>query len=141
MLFTYLVADMQAGALLVKFFTALSVNKWIVLTMVVIFFIIWGCVLDPLTALLVLVPLLIPVVRAVGIDAVHFGVVIVLTLMIGLVTPPVGIVLYLAAALAKCTFEEVVKESLLFLAALFLVLGICMYWEDLVLWLPRYFSG
>ena len=52
-----------------------------------------------------------------------------------------GIVLYLAAALAKCTFEDVVKESMLFLAALILVLGICMYWPDLVLWMPRYFSG
>ena len=140
-LFTYLVADMQAGELMVKFFTTLSSNKWVILTMIVVFFLIWGCVLDPLTALLVLVPLLIPVVDAVEINTIHFGVVIVLTLMIGLVTPPVGIVLYLAAALAKCTFEDVVKESLLFLAALFLVLGVCMYWPDLVLWLPRYFSG
>ena len=140
-LFTYLVADMQAGELLVKFFTSFSSNKGVILSMTVVFFLIWGCVLDPITALIVLVPLLIPVVNAVGIDTIHFGVVIVLTLMIGLVTPPVGIVLYLAAALAKCTFEEVVKESLLFLVALFLVLGICMYWEDLVLWLPRIFSS
>jgi len=140
-IFTYLVADMRAGELLVKFFTGFSSNKYIIITMIVVFFLIWGCLLDILTALLVLVPLLIPMVNAVGIDTVHFGVVIVLTLMIGLVTPPVGVLLYLTAALADCAFEDVVKESLLFLAALVTVLGICMYWEGLVLWLPRYFSG
>lgn len=140
-LFTYLIADMRAGEVLVKFFVSLSADKWVSLTVIVVFFLIWGCVMDPITALLVLVPLLVPVVSAVGIDSVHFGVVIVLTLMIGLVTPPVGIILYLAAALAECKVEDVVKESLLFLAALFLVLVICTYFEDLVLWLPRYFSG
>ena len=136
-LFAYLVADMQAGALLVKFFTAFSGERWVTLTIIVLFFLVWGCVLDPITALLVLVPLLVPVANAVGIDTIHFGVVIVLTLMIGLVTPPVGIVMYLAAALAKCTFEEVVKESLIFLVALFSVLAICVYLPGVVLWLPR----
>jgi len=139
-LFAYLVADMRAGELLVNFFTAISSDKWVVLTMIVAFFLIWGCILDPITALIVLVPLLIPVANAVGIDTIHFGVVIVLTLMIGLVTPPVGIILYLAAALAKCTFEDVVKESAIFLLALFIVLAICMYLPGVVLWLPHYLS-
>jgi len=139
-LFAYLVADMRAGDLLVNFFTAVSSDKWVTLTLIVGFFLVWGCILDPITALVVLIPLLIPVVNKVGIDTTHFGVVIVLTLMIGLVTPPVGIVLYLAAALADCTFEEVVKESALFLLALFIVLAICMYLEGLVLWLPHYLS-
>lgn len=139
-LFAYLVADMRAGELLVKFFTAVSSDRWVTLTLIVAFFLVWGCILDPITALVVLVPLLIPVANEVGIDSVHFGVVVVLTLMIGLVTPPVGIVLYLAAALADCTFEEVVKESAIFLLALFIVLSICMYLEGAVLWLPRHLS-
>lgn len=139
-LFAYLVADMQAGELLVNFFTAVSSDKWVTLTLIVAFFLIWGCVLDPITALVVLVPLLIPVVDAVGINVTHFGVVVVLTLMIGNVTPPMGIVLYLGAALANCTFEEVVKEAILFLVALFMVLAICMYLEGVVLWLPHYLS-
>lgn len=140
-LFAYLVADMQAGELLVHFFSSVSGDKWVVLTLIVLFFLLWGCVFDPITALVVLVPLLMPVVRAVGIDAVHFGVVIVLTLMIGLITPPVGIVLYLGASLADCSFEEVVKESAVFLIALFLVLAICIYFPSVVLFLPRYFGG
>lgn len=140
-LFSYLVADMRAADLLVKFFTAFSSDKWVVLTVLVGFFLIWGCVLDPITALLVVVPLLVPVANAVDIDTVHFGVVVVLTLMIGLVTPPVGIVMYIAAALATCRYEEVVKESAWFLFALVMVLAICMYQENLILWLPRYFSG
>ena len=140
-LFAYLVADMRAGELLVKFFTALSSDKWVILTVIVIFFLIWGCVLDPITALVVLVPLLVPVANAVGIDTIHFGVVIVLTLMIGNFTPPVGIVLYLTAAMANSRIEDVVKESGWFLLALLSVLAICMYLEGVVLWLPRYFSG
>jgi len=116
-------------------------KKWVVLTLIVFFFLLWGCVLDPITALIVLIPLLIPIVKAVGIHTVHFGVVIVLTLMIGLITPPVGIILYLGASLADCRFEEVVKESAIFLIALFLVLIICMYFPGVILWLPRYFGG
>lgn len=139
-LFSYLVAEMRAGEVVVKFFTSVSGNKWIILSMIVGFFLLWGCVLDTITALVVLVPLLIPLVAQVGIDMVHFGVVIVLTLMIGLITPPVAILLYLAASLADCTFGDVVKESWLFLAALFFVLLGCMYLPEIVLWLPRYFS-
>lgn len=140
-LFAYLVADMQAGEALVHFFSAVSGDKWAVLTLIVLFFLLWGCFFDPITALVILVPLLIPLVKAAGINTVHFGVVIVLTLMIGLVTPPVGIVLYLGASLADCPVEKVVKESAIFLIALFLVLIICMFLPDVVLWLPRFFGG
>ena len=140
-LFSYLVADMQTGQILVDFFGSISQNPVVILCLVVVFFLIWGAVLDPITALVVLVPLLLPLVESVGIDIIHFGVVIVLTLMIGLVTPPVGIVLYLSASLANCSFEEVVRESWIFLFALFLVLAICIFIPDLVLWLPRYLSA
>jgi tripartite ATP-independent transporter DctM subunit len=139
-LFCYLVADMKAGELIAKFFTAFSSDKWVTLTIIVIFFIIWGCLLDPITALVVVVPLLLPVVKAVGIDYIHFGVVVVLTLMIGLITPPFAVVSYLMAAFANCTFEEVVKESIFFMIALFIVLAICMYLPGIVLWLPHYLA-
>lgn len=138
--FAYLVAEMQAGELIATFFGGISSNKWIVLTLIVVFFIIWGCLLDPITALVVMVPLLVPVVQQMGIDINHFGVVIVLTLMIGGVTPPMGILTFLSASLANCSYEEVVKESVIFLIALFLVLALCMYFPDLLLWIPRRFS-
>jgi len=137
-LFGYLVAEMQAGQLIAQFFGRLSGDKWVTLSLIVAFFLIWGCVLDPITGLVVLVPLLIPLVNQVGLSLIHFGVVIVLTLMIGLVTPPVGLVLYLSASLADCSFENVVKESWIFLLALFLVLLGCMYLPGVVLWLPRH---
>jgi len=139
-LFSYLVAEMRAGELIANFFTTFSANKWVVLTMIVAFLTLWGCLLDPVTALVILVPLLVPVATKVGIDVTHFGVVVVLTLMIGGVTPPVGILTFLGASLAECPYEEVVKESVIFLVALFIVLAACMYFPDLVLWVPRRFQ-
>jgi tripartite ATP-independent transporter DctM subunit len=139
-LFSYLVAEMRAGELIVRFFTTFSANKWVVLTLIVAFLTIWGCLLDPITALVILVPLLVPVAAKVGIDITHFGVVVVLTLMIGGVTPPMGILTFLGASLADCPYEEVVKESVIFLTALFIVLAVCMYLPGLVLWLPRLFE-
>ncbi len=140
-LFAYLVAEMQAGELINEFFTNISTNKWVILSLIVGFFIIWGCLLDPITALVVMVPLTLPVVTSAGIDPVHFGVVTVLTLMIGGVTPPMGILVFLGASLANCSFEEVVKESWIFLLALFLVLALCMFVPDLLLWVPNYYSS
>ena len=83
-----------------QFFTSLTQSKWMMLVILNVFFLIWGCILEPMTALIVVVPMLMPLVEAVGIDPIHFGVVIVLNLMIALVTPPVGVVLYLATSLA-----------------------------------------
>ena len=86
-IFGYLVAEMRAGEVLLQFFTSISHSKWIILCIFNIFFLIWGCILEPMTALVVVVPMLMPLVKSVGIDPIHFGVVIVLNLMIALFTP------------------------------------------------------
>jgi C4-dicarboxylate transporter DctM subunit len=130
---------MGLGAALVKLFLSISTNKWVILGVINVFFLIWGCFLDPITAMLIVVPILIPLVQQVGIDLVHFGLVVVLNLMIGLVTPPVGLVLYLATSMAQTRFEEVVRELLPFLAALIAVLIICTFAPAFVLWLPNLF--
>ena len=87
--FSWLIASMGAGEILVRFFTSISTNKWVILAILNAFFLLWGCVLDPNTGLVVVVPMLMPLIEKLGIDPVHFGVVIILNLMIGLVTPPV----------------------------------------------------
>ena len=135
-IFSYLVADMRAGEMLAGFFTSISHSRWVVLCIINIFFLIWGCILEPMTALIVVVPMLMPLVKAVGIDPIHFGVVIVLNLMIALVTPPVGVVLYLATFLSESTFHEVVREIPPFLIALLLALVCVTFIPDLCLWLP-----
>ena len=106
-----------------------------------IFFLIWGCILEPMTALVVVVPMLMPLVKSVGIDPIHFGVVIVLNLMIALFTPPVGIVLYLATALSGERLRIVIKETPAFLIALLLALICVTFFPGLSLWLPRLFLG
>jgi C4-dicarboxylate transporter DctM subunit len=140
-IFSYLVAQMRAGEILVTFFTSLSQSKWVILSIINVFFLIWGCILEPMSALLVVVPMLMPLVQAVGIDPIHFGVVIVLNLMIGLVTPPVGVVLFLATSLAEERFHSVVRELPPFLIALLLALVCVTFIPDLSLWLPCLLMG
>jgi tripartite ATP-independent transporter DctM subunit len=140
-IFSYLVAEMRAGDILAEFFTSFSRDKWVILSLINVFFLVWGCVLEPMAALVVVVPMLMPLVQAVGIDFVHFGVVIVLNLMIGLVSPPVGVVLYLATSLSGERFHKVVAETPIFLAALFLALVCVTFWPDLSLWLPNWLMG
>lgn len=136
-LFAWIIANMGLGDALVELFTSISANKWVVLIILNIFFIIWGTVLDPLSATFILIPIFLPLVESVGIDLVHFGVVIVINFGIGMVTPPVGGVLYLATAIAKAEFELVVKEIIPYLIALILILITCTFLPGIVLWLPN----
>ncbi|UCF85101.1 MAG: TRAP transporter large permease [Desulfobacteraceae bacterium] len=140
-IFSYLVAEMRAGEVLLNFFTSVSQSKWVILCILNIFFLIWGCILEPMTALVVVVPMLMPLVKAVGIDPIHFGVVVVLNLMIALFTPPVGIGLYLATTLSGERFNLVVRETPPFLLALVLALISVTFVPELSLWLPRVFMG
>ncbi len=139
--FSWLIASMGAGEILVRFFTSMSTNKWVILAILNVFFLLWGCVLDPNTGLVVVVPMLMPLIEKLGIDPVHFGVVIILNLMIGLVTPPVGFLAYLTTTIAGAKFEQVVKESWVFILALILALITSTFFPGLVLWLPRTLMG
>jgi tripartite ATP-independent transporter DctM subunit len=139
--FSWLIASMGTGEILVRFFTSISTNKWVILAILNVFFLLWGCVLDPNTGLVVVVPMLMPLIEKLGIDPVHFGVVIILNLMIGLVTPPVGFLAYLTTTIAETKFEKVVKESWIFILALILALATSTFFPDLVLWLPRTLMG
>ena len=136
-LFVWIVANMGLGTVLVDMFKAISTDKWTVLIILNIFLLIWGLVLDPLTAMFVLVPVFVPLVREVGIDLVHFGVLVVINLGLALVTPPVGGVLFVTTAIGHADFELVVKEMIPFLIALILVLVTCTFLPNLVLWLPN----
>lgn len=96
-----------------------------------------GLFMEPVAAMLLLVPILLPAVKIVGIDLVHFGIVTVLALCIGLLTPPVGIVLYIVARIADVTVERLSVAVLPFLAPIFLVLLAVILWPELALGLPR----
>jgi TRAP-type C4-dicarboxylate transport system permease large subunit len=96
-----------------------------------------GCFLEPTAAITILVPILLPIARELGIDPVHFGLVMVLNLMIGLLHPPMGMVLFVLARVARLSVERTTMAILPWLVPLLLSLGIITYAPSLVLWLPR----
>ena len=96
-----------------------------------------GCLLEGITILLVIVPIFIPPAQALGIDMVHFGVVVVVNLMIGLITPPYGLLLFVVASVARVPLMPVVCDVLPFLGAMIGALAFITFLPDVVLWLPR----
>jgi tripartite ATP-independent transporter DctM subunit len=111
------------------------------LILVNVFLLAVGCFMETIAAITILVPVLLPVALKLGIDPVHFGIVMVLNLMIGLLTPPVGMVLYVLSRVARITFEECVKAVAPFLVPLVLVLILVTFVPQTVLWLPGLLAG
>jgi tripartite ATP-independent transporter DctM subunit len=96
-----------------------------------------GCLLEGTTILLIIVPVLIPTAKALGIDMVHFGVVVVINIMLGLITPPYGLLLFIMKQIAEVPLRDLVRETLPFLWAMIGALALITYFPSLVLWLPR----
>ena len=96
-----------------------------------------GCLLEGSTILLVIVPIFIPTAKALGIDLVHFGVVVVVNIMIGLLTPPYGLLLFVLANMTKQPLGAIVREALPFILMSIVVLAIITVVPDSILWLPR----
>jgi TRAP-type C4-dicarboxylate transport system permease large subunit len=95
-----------------------------------------GTIMDMAPLILILTPILLPVIVGVGVDPVHFGMIMLVNLGIGLITPPVGAVLFVGAAVGKVTIEATVKALVPFYVALFLVLMMVTYIPAISLWLP-----
>jgi C4-dicarboxylate transporter DctM subunit len=96
-----------------------------------------GCFLEGTTILLVIVPVLLPTAQALGIDPVHFGVVAVMNIMLGLVTPPYGLLLFMMMKISGVPLKELVREVMPFLGVMFAALALITFVPDLVLFLPR----
>ncbi|MBU8538391.1 TRAP transporter large permease [Falsiroseomonas tokyonensis] len=99
-----------------------------------------GCLMEGSTILLVVVPVLVPTAQALGVDMVHFGIVVVVNIMIGLVTPPYGLLLFIVAKLSGAPISAVVRHTLPFLAAMLAALMLMTFVPEIVLWLPRRFG-
>ncbi|MBU0584412.1 MAG: TRAP transporter large permease [Alphaproteobacteria bacterium] len=96
-----------------------------------------GCLLEGTTILLVIVPVLIPTAKLLGVDMVHFGVVVVVNIMIGLITPPYGLLLFIMTRIADVPLRDLVRDVLPFLGAMLASLALITFFPALVLWLPR----
>lgn len=128
---------MQLPARITEFFTSLSDNKYVILMYLNIMLLLIGTLMDMAPIILILTPVLLPVTNALGIDPVHFGMIMMVNLGIGLITPPVGSVLFVASAVSKQKIEVVVKAMLPFYAMLLVVLAMVTYIPWVSLWLPH----
>jgi TRAP-type C4-dicarboxylate transport system permease large subunit len=113
----------------------LSAGGFLLLVNIVL--LILGCLLEGSTILLVVVPIFIPTAKALGIDLVHFGVVVVVNIMIGLLTPPYGLLLFIIANMTKQPLSAIVREAAPFIIMALVVLAIITAVPESVLWLPK----
>ena len=121
--------------------TAWSANPLVYLLIVNMLLLFVGCFMEGIAAMLILIPILVPVAMKLGIDPIHFGLVFVLNLMIGTVTPPVGVVLYVVSNIARISFERMSRAIVPFLIPLLVVLAAITLWPPLTTWLPGLLIG
>jgi tripartite ATP-independent transporter DctM subunit len=135
--FGYIVALMQVPAKVTTFFLTLSDNKYVILMMINIMLLILGCLMDMAPLILICTPILLPIIMKLGVDPVHFGIIMIVNLGIGLLTPPVGSVLFVGCAIGKVTIEQVTRSIWPFYIVMFIVLMLVTYVPEITLWLPR----
>ncbi|MFI4930197.1 MAG: TRAP transporter large permease [Burkholderiales bacterium] len=135
--FGYLMALMQIPLKVTTFFTNIADNKYVILLLINIMLLVLGCLMDMAPLILILTPILLPVVRSLGVDPVHFGMIMMVNLGIGLITPPVGTLLFVGSAISKLRMGVIVRAMVPFFGALFIVLMLVTYIPWLSLWLPR----
>jgi tripartite ATP-independent transporter DctM subunit len=136
-IFAWLLTLSQAAETMAGFILGLTSERWVFLLLVNALLLFVGCFLDTIAAITILVPILMPIALKLGIDPVHLGLIMVLNLMIGLLHPPLGMVLFVLARVAKLTVEQTTMAILPWLIPLFLALAAITFLPELTLWLPR----
>ena len=135
--FGYVMTLMQIPLKITNLFTSLTSNPYLILFYINIMLLILGTLMDMAPLILILTPILLPVVKTLGMDPVHFGIIIMVNLGIGLLTPPVGSVLFVGSAVGKIKIEALVKAMYPFFGVLLALLAMVTYVPALTLWLPR----
>ncbi len=139
--FSYLLLLGDISGKLVAFLTSITMNKYLILFLLNLILLFFGCVMEAGVALILLVPILVPVLNIVGIDLVHFGVVMSLNLMIGVATPPIGMALFVVSHIAGIRVEKLMRSIVPFLIPPVLVLFLITYIPVLVTWIPNMVFG
>jgi tripartite ATP-independent transporter DctM subunit len=133
----YMMALMQMPAHITAFFLTLSSNKYVILILINMLLLVLGCLVDMAPSILITTPILLPVVMRFGVDPVHFGMIMLLNLGIGLCHPPVGATLFVGCAVGRVRMEDVMKQIWPFYGVMFLVLMLVTYIPAISLWLPH----
>ena len=134
--FAWFMVVLEIGPMLRDIVGAISNNPIIILLVINFFLLLIGCVFEPIPAMIIFIPVLMPLVKSVGIDLIHFGVIMVFNLMLGLLTPPVGLNFYITATIAEVPAESVIVRILPFLVVLVMVMVLCILLPQVVIWLP-----
>ena len=136
-IYGWLLAREQVPQTVAKMLFSITTNPHLVLLIMIGFLMIVGCFMETAASLIILVPILVPMTSQLGIDPLLFGLIMVFTLMLGLITPPVGVVLYLIADIAGISFERTVKATIPFLLPLIIVLLLIAFVPQIALFLPN----
>lgn len=140
MLFSYIIALEQVPNVVTGLVMGITENPYVFLLVVNVVFLLLGTIMDVSTIQLVFVPMIIPLVNAFGIDLVHFGVVICLNMMIGLSTPPFGMLLFIVSGMSKTPIKRVIKEITPMVMIMIVLLFVVTYVPDIIMWMPNHFG-
>ena len=136
-LYQYIVAFEQLGSQIGNLIAMLHLSKFHFLILTNVFFLFMGCILDAVPVMLIFFPVLLPLALQLGIEPTHFGVIVVINLMIGLLTPPIGALLFLVTKIADIEFEKLVRQIWPYTLSLIFVLVLCTFIPQLVMWIPN----
>ncbi|MEI4473859.1 TRAP transporter large permease [Frigidibacter sp. MR17.24] len=138
--FSWVLVQQQIPNAIVEAMLGVSENPVVILLMINLVLLLLGMFIEGIAIMVICMPMLLPVVTQIGVDPVHFGVIVVLNLMIGLITPPVGLCLYTVSQVAEVDLFEIIKEIWIYLIALLTVLLLITFFPGLVMWVPALFG-
>jgi tripartite ATP-independent transporter DctM subunit len=140
-LFSWILARENLPATMASFVLSTHASPWMFLLIVNFFLLFLGTFMEPIPILVIVIPVLMPVVRALGIDPVQFGIIVSLNIHLGLIHPPIGMLMFMIMAMTGINMNTFVRETWPFLTALLLALALVTYWPQFVLFLPQHFYG
>ena len=139
-IFSWILSTQQIPQALVGVVVSWAPNPYVLLLLINIILLVVGCFLEGISALIIMVPILLPLAHHAGIDPLHFGIIVVMNLMIGLITPPLGICLFVVSSVAKVDLMKLIRASLPFVFVEIAALMIVTYIPEIVLFIPRFFG-
>jgi len=140
LILNYVVASENIPSQLASYLVGLDMHPLVFMLLVNILLLLLGTLLEATTIILVIIPLFIPACVELGIDLIHFGVIAVINTMIGLITPPFGMLLFVINSVTGISLKEIIRETWIFIAVLISALAVLVLFPEIVLWLPQKFG-
>ena len=134
--FSWFLGIEQAPQMISNLLTQTTDKPWVVLLMLNVVLLMIGCFMETIAIMIILVPILIPVLNLYHIDLTHFGIILLINLTVGQLTPPVGVLLFVSSAVAKVRFADVAYEAMPYVGVLLLTLAVLTYVPEVSMWLP-----